>query len=644
MIEKIDIDTLIQEATALYQQTKFSEAQTIYQHILTIEPDHFDALRLLGLLFAQIKKYTQAVETLTKALKVNPNHARSCSNLGIALKGLEQFDDALASFDKALSLNPDFADAYINRGNVLKNLKRFDEALASFDKALSLKPDYAEAYYNRGNILLELNRLDEALASFDKAIKFKPDYPDAFNNRGVAFKKLKRFDEALASYDQAIVLNPNQASVFNNLGNTLQELKFLDKALNNYDKAIAIKSDYAEAHFNRGNALQELDRYDEAVASYDQAIAIKSDYAEAYSNRGVSLKELNRYEEALTSYNQAIAIKPNYIDANLNLSLCNLMLGNFNEGWQGFEWRWLDNKFDSKPLKSNKPAWDFKKTDRRLFVWAEQGIGDHIFFGRLLSELIEDVPNLLVQVDKRLIPIFNRSLPKIKFYPTKNLDPQSNSRVPESDYDIHVSMGSLCQYLRNDEKDFDRSQCKFLKDNEIKTLEIKKDLLDLTPSNNKICGISWRSVSKNTGVNKTISLKYFINALDLEGYTFVSLQYGKTKGEIKEVKDEFGIDIISYEKVDNFLDIYGLASLIQACDVVISIDNVTCQLAGALGKKIHILLTKTPYWTWVLGRRHPFESNDSLWYPLAKLYRQEKLNDWDVVFHKLNNELKMTAR
>jgi hypothetical protein len=56
------------------------------------------------------------------------------------------------------------------------------------------------------------------------------------------------------------------------------------------------------------------------------------------------------------------------------------------------------------------------------------------------------------------------------------------------------------------------------------------------------------------------------------------------------IKEELGIDIISYKQVDNFIDIDGLSSLIQACDTVISVDNVTCQLAGALGKQIHILL------------------------------------------------------
>ena len=522
--EQPQVSKLLQQGLTFHQQGNLTEAQVIYEQILNIQPDHFDALQLLGVLSAQIKKYSKAVEFLSKALQINPKHAKVCNNYGIALKELKRFDEAIASYDQAIAINPDYIDALSNRGNALQELDRYDEAVAS------------------------------------------------------------------------------------------------------YDQAIAIKSDYAEAHFNRGNALQELDRYDEALASYDQAIAIKSDYAEAYSNRGVSLKKLTRYEEALTSYNQAIAIKPNHIDANLNLSLCNLMLGNFNEGWQGFEWRWLDNKFDSKPLKSNKPAWDHQKTDRRLLVWPEQGIGDHIFFGSLLSELLEDTPHLLVQIDRRLIPIFKRSLPKIKFYP-------NNIAVPESEYEVHAPIGSFGKYLRNDEKDFESSRYGFLKDDEIKTANIKKDLLALTPSNNKICGISWRSVSPKTGIHKTIPLKFFIETLALEGYTFVSLQYGDTADEIKEVKDELGIDIVSYEKVDNFNDIDGLASLIQACDTVISIDNVTCQLAGALGKEIHVLLTYGSWWGWMANR------SDSPWYDSVKIYRQGVNEGWSSLFLKLKANL-----
>ena len=366
-LTQTQVSKLTQEGIALHQQGNFSAAQVIYEQILMGKPDHFDALQLLGVLFAQIKKYVQAVELLSKALEINPNHAGAYSNRGIALKELKRFDEALVNYDQAIANNPGYLDAYSNRGNLLQELKRFDEALVSYDQAIMLKPDYVDGYTNRGNVLQDL----------------------------------KRPDEALASYDQAIIFNPNHAGTF--------------------------------------------------------------------ANRGITLQGLKRFDEALVSYEQALRINPDLVTAHYNLSLFNLMRGNFKAGWQGYEWRWLNKEFDSEPLKSTKPAWDYQKTNQRLLVWAEQGIGDHIFFGSLLPELLADVPNLLVQIDKRLIPIFSRSLPTIKFYP-------DDIKLPESDYDVHVPIGSLGKYLRNDEKDFLQTKNKFLISDKTKTQTIRQDL------------------------------------------------------------------------------------------------------------------------------------------------------------------------
>jgi len=588
------VGALVQQGTSLHQQGNFDEAQAIYEKILLIQPNHFDALQLLGVLFAQVKKYSQSVELLSKALEINPNHAGAYNNRGNALKELKRFDEALASYDQAIAINPNHVGAQSNRGIALKELKRFDEALASYDQAIMLKPDYVDACINRGNLLKDLNRFDAALASYDQAIAINSGLVIVLYNRGLIFQELNRFDDALASYDQAI----------------------------------AIDSNHAGAYSDRGVALKNLNRFDEALASYDQAIVLNPNHAGTFSNRGNVLQELKRLDEALASYNQAITINPDHANAHWNASICNLIRGNFKAGWPGYEWRWSHFQCASEPLQTNKPAWDYQKTDQRLLVWAEQGIGDHIFYGSLLSELLEDVPNLLVQIDKRLIPIFTRSLPKIKFYP-------DDIKLLESDYDVHVAIGSLGKYLRNDEKDCEVSRYGFLKDDQINTLEIKKELMALAPLNNKICGISWSSKSKSTGVGKSITLKYFINTLDLKGYTFVSLQYGQTKDEIKNVRDELGINVISYEKVDNFIDIDGLSSLIQACDTVITVDNVTCQLAGALGKQTHILLTLNPWWGWMM------EGDESPWHPSVKLYRQEKIDDWSGAFKKLKTEFKM---
>ena len=77
----------------------------------------------------------------------------------------------------------------------------------------------------------------------------------------------------------------------------------------------------------------------------------------------------------------------------------------------------------------------------------------------------------------------------------------------------------------------------------------------------------------------------------------------------------------------------GLASLISACDLVVSIDNFTVHLAGSLGVKTKILL---PY---TMDARWGFEGEKSYLYKSVKLYRQTELGDWKKVLKKLENDL-----
>src|SRR5450759_3949811 len=320
-----ELASAFSQALALHQAGRLADAEKMYRIILKAQPDHFDSLHLLGVIFHQRGDHAEAVRQIDVALKINPKMASAYSNRGVALGEMKRFEEALASYDKALALKPDYAEAFYSRGNVLRELKRLEEALASYDKALALKPDYAEAFNNRGNALRELKRFVEALASYDKMLALKPDYAEAFNNRGVALRELKRFEEALASYDKALALKPDYAEAFNNRGVALGELKRLDDALASYDKALELKPDYAEAFYNRGNALKEMNRLDHALASYDKALALKPDYAEAQF--GLCMAELpilyeNEPEIIVrrTAYEQRLRVLCDASDRSTNLA------------------------------------------------------------------------------------------------------------------------------------------------------------------------------------------------------------------------------------------------------------------------------------------------------------------------------------
>ena len=116
------------------------------------------------------------------------------------------------------------------------------------------------------------------------------------------------------------------------------------------------------------------------------------------------------------------------------------------------------------------------------------------------------------------------------------------------------------------------------------------------------------------------------------------MQYGDISEDINLLKFNSNVDLIQYEPVDNFNDLDGFASLIDACDFIITTDNSTIHLSSALGKKSFLLLPYVAEWRWSL------DGADSLWYPSTRLYRQEKINDWDSVLQKLKTEIKMIGK
>ena len=98
----------LQEALALHQQGRLSQAEAIYRQLLVADPKHVHALHLLGVVAHQTGNYQGAVDMIGMAIEINPRVASFHANLALALEALKQLEAAVASYDKALcsSLTP----------------------------------------------------------------------------------------------------------------------------------------------------------------------------------------------------------------------------------------------------------------------------------------------------------------------------------------------------------------------------------------------------------------------------------------------------------------------------------------------------------------------------------------------------------
>ena len=269
------------QALKLHEQGRLAEAERLYAAVLSVRPEHVDALQMMGLIKLAAGQPAEALRLVSAAMGARKPSPQILLNRGLILDALKRHQEAVESFDQAIALKSKFAEAHNNRGATLATLGRHEEALESCRRAIAIKPDYAEAHYNAGTALRALGRYPEALKHFDRALALRPAYAKAHNNRGAALEALNRIDEALACYDRALALTPDFTEARNNRGRVLVGLDRADEALENFTAGIRLNPRDAEAWYQRGRLLLDLSRNDEAAADLAQALALKPGHAEA---------------------------------------------------------------------------------------------------------------------------------------------------------------------------------------------------------------------------------------------------------------------------------------------------------------------------------------------------------------------------
>ncbi len=572
-----------------YRQGNPAEAERICGQLLQRWPRHFEALHLLGIIALQAGRPAQASELIGKALAVKPDSADAHCNLGIALDGLGRPADALASYDKAIALDPAYDAAYVNRSVPLMALERFAEALASCDRAVTLNPASAEAHNNRGLALKGLKRRVEALQSWDEAIALKSDFADAYSNRGIVLNELKRHAEALASCD----------------------------------KAISLKPDFANAHNNRGNALYNLQRPSEALESYDKVLALRPDFADAHCNRGIAFADLGRLADAAVSCDRAIALKPDNAEAYFNKSCAALLSGDFERGWQLYEWR---KKTKNSPATRSfaEPVWTgaedlFGKT---LFVHWEQGLGDTLQFCRYARLAEARGATVVLSVQDALVRLLRTLSPTVTVI-------GGDARPAQFDY--HSALLSLPLAFGTVEQSIP-AEAPYLSTDPDRARFWKERLGD----HGFKVGIAWQTgVRSDTSADmaRSFPLNRFEALSKIPNVRLISLQKNDGVEQLDRMPAGMKVETLgeAYDKgPDGFVD---TAAIVANLDLVITADTAIAHLAGALGRPTWVVLKHVSDWRWLLDR------SDSPWYPTVRLFRQPAHRDWAGAFSEMEAAL-----
>jgi tetratricopeptide (TPR) repeat protein len=561
------------------------EAQSLCLRALERGADTPELLHLMALVSQAAGQLDHAVEWASRAIRKVPDPTY-LTTLGTALRGQGRRDEALQVFDKAVQLKPDDAELWSILGNALVEAGRLPDALLCFRHTLSLDPRRGDAAFKAGHILHGMEQFEEALVLLNRSAELQPDHVPTLQARAVVLKGLNRIEDAIADNRQAIGLDPGNADLCVNLGNT----------------------------------LQALERHEEALSWYDRALQIRPDGASA-TNRAMSLTALARFGEAMAAYRQSLALDPNQPRAVWNLSLLQLLIGDFEAGWRGREARRnIPELMAGYPI-TDRPMWLGEEpiAGKTIVVCQTEGLGDGIHFVRYVPMLAERGARVILVVDAQLHPLLRR-LTGV----SECLMKSPQTVVPPFDFHVAIDSLPLAFGTRLDSIPAAKSYLPPPDAERIKAWEGR-----LGRRTRLRVGLVW-SGNPHFGNdrNRSMPLRTLFPLLDVDA-DFVSLQKNP-RGEDAEALRERP-EIVDYTA--DLSDFAETAALVWCLDLVISVDTSVVHLAAAMGRPVWLLVPFVPDWRWLLGR------NDSPWYPTLRIFRQGETREYRSVIERVRVEL-----
>lgn len=607
-------------AVTLMQAGKdLDEAESLIRVALAEKPDEPVYYNSLGTVLWQKGDIAGAGTYFNKAISLRPGYVDALYNSGNAYRELKEYDKAVVAYQNAIGVEPTYIRAYNDLGLVYQFMERFQDAIEQFMTALELDPVWSDVYLNLANAYQSLGEFDDARMAVQNSLAIDPDNSKAYNNLGTISYQQEDYEEAEEALRQALALDPDSAQAVYNLGLVLHELEEFDQAIEMFDKALAHIQEWPSALVNKANALYRLCRFPEAIEAYEKAIQLAPGYAAAHLNLASTYRRMCVLDKAVECFDRAIALRPDNAAAHFGKSLVLLKAGDMRAGWRHYEWRFevSGNHFNPHP-DLHHPEWKGQPIeDKTLMVIGEQGLGDIIHFVRYMRLLKGKCRKIVFSCSPSLIPLLSGM---------KEIDEFVDRTQPwhvTCDYYIHLL--SLPRVFNTSVETIPGDvPYVFAEPGKTKSWRrrMQKDQFNV--------GLVWSgNPDQAENDHRSCPLQELELLGDVTGVCYYSLQKGAGADQLKS--PGVSLDIIDHtEELEDFSD---TAALVQALDLVITIDTSVAHLAGALNAPVWTMLWFAHCWRYLHGR------TDTPWYPSMRLFHQPAIGDWSSVVAEVRSAL-----
>ena len=280
-------------ALDLHKQNKLTDAVTIYNEVIKLNPSNSEAYVNLAIAQGQGKNYDAALATLNTANTKFPNNAQVSDAIkSISAQSTDEKLEKAANYynnkdyqnaiNEYLKIKPATSDTMLGIASSYQNMGDNDNAIEYYKQALNLAPTNSDIAYYIAALYSEKGDSANAKTYAQKAVTFNKNNKEAAElleslNAQIASEELEKaismfdagqYSESLVILNKIITSTPNDAYALYYRGMIYDTQKKYNEAIADYKKAIASNPDLTIVNYLIGVDYDMLEQYKNAISYY----------------------------------------------------------------------------------------------------------------------------------------------------------------------------------------------------------------------------------------------------------------------------------------------------------------------------------------------------------------------------------------
>jgi hypothetical protein len=435
-----------------------------------------------------------------------------------------------------------------------------------------------------------------------------------------------RLDDAKRLLDHILGVSPNQGDALHLAGIVAFRKGDIEESLELMQRSLTFGIDTPLYLRNICEVYRTLGHMDEALDTARRATELAPADPLCQHNQAIIHYHRLELDEALDCAGRALHIDPSMPGAHFVRAEALLLRGDWQEGWDEYEWRFRIAGAAPLMPPTSRPQWDGSAfSNKPLLLIADQGFGDVIQFARYIPWVAEQCPDIVLACSSEVQPILRQIAPNARQFVRWEDMP---------DYAAFCALSGLPR-LADTRVETVPAPVPYLYADPARIARWAERLSGLVSSGYRRIGVIWAGrPTHNNDRNRSALLADFMPLANVAGIALLALQKGPMTTQAGEYYGRAPLINLGAE-IDGYDD---TMAILENLDLLVTVDTSVAHLAGAMGRPVWIMLPRAPDWRWLLER------SDTPWYPTARLFRQKILRRWDDVVKAIAEELLSLGR